>query len=164
MIQPEKYLILIPITLIILFGWDKEMPEHKKSTKLSLPETSYEYRISSLPEHMTSGTVKSLNNDKATLGRVLFYDKNLSLNNSISCGSCHKQQNGFADPVALSTGLMGKKTKRNSSSIVNAVNKNTFFWDGRADGLEMQVLMPIENHIEMGRRICKNTKRLYCRQ
>src|SRR5258708_1494036 len=57
------------------------------------------------------------NNDLVTLGRVLFYDKNLSSDRSISCGSCHKQASGFADNTAFSTGNSGLQTTRNAHTI-----------------------------------------------
>ena len=89
-------------------------------------------------------------NAGAALGRVLFYDRVMSLNNSISCGSCHKQSNGFADNAAFSTGFQGKSTSRNSIGIWNAKMNFSFFMDGRAKTLEQQTLMPVKNHIEMG--------------
>lgn len=86
----------------------------------------------------------------ATLGRVLFYDPRLSINNSVSCASCHKQQVAFADDAALSTGFGTKKTTRNTPGIINAATKANFFWDGRVTSLEEQSLQPVQNHIEMG--------------
>ena len=102
-------------------------------------------------------------NKKATLGRVLFYDGHLSVNNAISCGSCHKQAFNFADNVALSTGFEGKFTKRNSLGLLNLAGADTFFrplqitstsiplfWDGRENILLNLVDRPITNHVEMG--------------
>lgn len=91
-----------------------------------------------------------VNNDVATLGRVLFYDKKLSKNNSISCASCHKQHKAFADGTALSEGFGGKKTTRNSMSLVNPIMNNSFFWDSRQHSLKQLTFEPITNHIEMG--------------
>ncbi len=86
----------------------------------------------------------------ATLGRVLFYDTRLSLNNTISCGSCHLQQSAFADPNPISVGFKGKTTSRNSMSIVNPVMNNNMFWDSRLPSVRDLVLEPVRNHIEMG--------------
>lgn len=88
----------------------------------------------------------------ATLGRVLFYDKNLSANNSISCGSCHKQQFAFGDTAVQSRGLSGGLTDRHTMRLVNARfgNEAKFFWDERAASLEIQTTQPIQNHVEMG--------------
>jgi cytochrome c peroxidase len=88
----------------------------------------------------------------ATLGRVLFYDKNLSADNSISCASCHKQDKGFSDDAQLSVGIKGTTTRRNSMTLINSryYENGRFFWDERAATLEEQVLMPIRDHNEMG--------------
>ncbi|HET9746006.1 MAG TPA: cytochrome c peroxidase, partial [Chitinophagaceae bacterium] len=88
----------------------------------------------------------------ATLGRVLFYDKVLSLNNTIACGSCHKQSLSFADDRAFSVGFDGRLTKRNSMSLINVkfYRNSKFLWDERGTSLETQTLLPIIDHIEMG--------------
>jgi cytochrome c peroxidase len=86
----------------------------------------------------------------ATLGRVLFYDTKLSLNNAVACASCHKQDLAFADEAAGSVGFGGKVTPRNSMAIVNAGFNNNLFWDSRAASVSDLVSLPIQNHIEMG--------------
>lgn len=88
----------------------------------------------------------------ATLGRVLFYDSALSLNNSISCGSCHQQESAFGDPSSRSTGLDGGLTGRQSMRLVNIRfgSEMRMFWDERAEDLNDQVTQPIQDHIEMG--------------
>ncbi|MBK7426965.1 MAG: cytochrome-c peroxidase [Saprospiraceae bacterium] len=86
----------------------------------------------------------------ATLGRVLFYDPRLSINNRISCGSCHSQKHGFADPRQFSEGFAGKITSRNAMSIANPSANNHFFWDSRVSRIEELALEPVRNHIEMG--------------
>ncbi|GAB5562574.1 MAG: hypothetical protein SynsKO_42210 [Synoicihabitans sp.] len=90
--------------------------------------------------------------DGATLGRVLFYDRKLSANGTISCASCHLQENGFADPEPLSIGFAGGRTRRNSMGLANArfYEPGKFFWDERAETLEDQVLMPFQDDVEMG--------------
>jgi cytochrome c peroxidase len=87
----------------------------------------------------------------ATLGRALFYDKNLSTNGEISCASCHQQQHAFGDLDVLSTGANGL-TGRHSMRLINArfSNESSFFWDERAATLEEQTTMPIQDHAEMG--------------
>ncbi|MDB6070966.1 MAG: cytochrome-c peroxidase [Verrucomicrobiales bacterium] len=91
-------------------------------------------------------------NAGATLGRVLFYDKRLSLNQTVSCSSCHQQAHGFSDPAKFSTGFQGGLTGRNSMGLANArwYQRRAFFWDERAATLEAQVLQPIQNATEMG--------------
>lgn len=87
----------------------------------------------------------------AVLGRVLFYDKNLSIDNTIACSSCHKQQFAFSDEKAASLGVNGS-TGRHSMRLINArfSDEDNFFWDERASSLEEQTTMPIQDHIEMG--------------
>ncbi|MGB4842922.1 MAG: cytochrome c peroxidase [Ferruginibacter sp.] len=94
----------------------------------------------------------NITNAKATLGRVLFYDKNLSIDNSISCGSCHKQQFAFGDTAIASKGVAGGITARHSMRLVNARfgAENKFFWDERAASLEIQTTTPVKDHAEMG--------------
>lgn len=93
---------------------------------------------------------QTVTNHGATLGRVLFYDPQLSINNSVACASCHHQSMGFADNNAGSTGFGGKKTPRNSMSITNVGFNNNLFWDSRVQGVKNLVMQPIQNHIEMG--------------
>ena len=128
---------------------------------LNLPETPYNYADMSLPEHFYNRRVEDedntpqnnqITNIGATLGRVLFYDKKLSANNTIACASCHSQSNAFADPRQFSVGFEGGMTGRNSMGLSNAkyYENGSFFWDERASTLEDQTLMPIQDHVEMG--------------
>ncbi len=91
-----------------------------------------------------------ITNPGATLGRVLFYDPQLSLNNAISCASCHHQELAFSDGVASSTGFAGKKTPRNSMAILNVGFNRNLFWDSRESSVRDLATRPIQNHIEMG--------------
>lgn len=93
----------------------------------------------------------TLTDKGATLGRILFYDKKLSVNNTVACGNCHQQQFAFGDTASASIGINGT-TGRHSMRLVNArfANEVRFFWDERAANLEQQVSMPIQDHAEMG--------------
>jgi cytochrome c peroxidase len=88
----------------------------------------------------------------ATLGRVLFWDKRLSQNGTVACGSCHQPGAGFSDNAELSEGFEGGLTRRNSMSLINVrfSDRGAMFWDERADTLEDQVLRPIQDAAEMG--------------
>ncbi|WGK94166.1 MULTISPECIES: cytochrome-c peroxidase [Flavobacterium] len=111
------------------------------------------YANQSKPAYITKdNTAGNPITDKgATLGRVLFYDKNLSSNNTISCASCHIQANAFGDTEIASTGVNGTTT-RHAMRLINSrfANETKFFWDERAATLETQASEPIKNHIEMG--------------
>jgi cytochrome c peroxidase len=89
-------------------------------------------------------------NAGANLGRILFYDKKLSLNNTIACGSCHHQDKAFSDGLAVSSGFEGRKTTRSSMPLCNPVTQNNLFWDSRSKSLGDLALRPVANHIEMG--------------
>lgn len=91
---------------------------------------------------------------------MLFEEKMLSLDSSVSCASCHKPEFAFADTTAFSRGIHGTLTQRNTPSVLNMLNRSAFFWDGRATTLEQQALMPIANKDEMGLPIPEAIKRL----
>ena len=83
------------------------------------------------------------------LGRKLYYDKALSVDNTIACASCHDPEAGFADPNQFSEGVGGKFGGRQAPPVMNAAYFTTQFWDGRAASLEEQAGGPVENPIEM---------------
>jgi cytochrome c peroxidase len=84
------------------------------------------------------------------LGRVLFFDKQLSKNNTIACASCHLSEKGFAAGMPVSTGINGLKGSRSAPVSFNRVYSKAQFWDGRADTMEAQSIGPFDNPIEHG--------------
>ena len=137
---------------------------------LNLPEGYYNYEAIEIPSFYYSNDFESaqdfqqaamdldnmptenpITNAGATLGRVLFYDENLSSNGRVSCASCHQPNEGFSDDSRTSRGVDGQ-TDRHSMSLANARFYSTgkFFWDERASSLEEQVLMPFTDETEMG--------------
>ena len=115
----------------------------------------FNYDNQQVPNYITKDNTPNTNqidNKTATLGRVLFYDKNLSDNNTVSCASCHQQAFAFSDPLVTSVGLNGENTGRHSMRLINSrfSNEGNFFWDERAASLEDQVTQPIQDHVEMG--------------
>jgi cytochrome c peroxidase len=86
------------------------------------------------------------------LGKQLFFDTRLSINETQSCASCHRLEDGFAgvDNLPLSPGAEGKPGTRNSPTVLNAGLQRRQFWDGRAEDLVEQAKGPILNPIEMG--------------
>ena len=87
---------------------------------------------------------------KEELGRKLFFDKRLSKDNTISCGSCHEPSKGWADGTRVAVGIDGLTGTRNTPTILNTAYYESLFWDGRVNSLEEQSLHPIVNPIEMG--------------
>jgi len=138
---------------------------------LRLPAASFNYAAPVLPSSFRVNPILAQDNTPltntttdagATLGRVLFYDKRLSTNQTISCSSCHQQAHGFSDPRQFSVGFAGGLTGRNSMGLSHArwYQRRHFFWDERANTLEDQVLQPIQNVVEMGMTLNALTNRL----
>ena len=135
------------------------------SKRLNLPSEVLEYSTNFENDffinHVGEEDIRSRRSDhKATLGRVLFYDKKLSINESISCASCHKQDLGFADDVAFSEGFGGELTTRNSLPLGNTIGFETaygggggralFSWDESNIDIASQSKAAIISEIEMG--------------
>jgi cytochrome c peroxidase len=111
------------------------------------------YANQTIPSYITkdNSNGNTITDKEATLGRILFYDKNLSANNTISCSSCHIQAFAFGDHVQASVGINGT-TSKHAMRLINSrfSVESKFFWDERAASLELQTTQPIQNHIEMG--------------
>jgi cytochrome c peroxidase len=88
--------------------------------------------------------------DKIATGRKLFADTALSVDRTVSCATCHQPERAFTDGRAVARGIHGHDGTRNTPSLVNAGYGRSFFWDGRADSLEAQVVGPMLNPDEMG--------------
>ena len=150
----KKILVLSAFVLGLFLACKKpasNIPNEFLNDAPTLPATAYDYagRLNTFNQ-LRSQPLQSLNNDVATLGRVLFYERKLSANNMVSCGSCHEQSKAFTDGQRFSTGLAMAKTPRNTPMVCNTVLQSHFFWDGREDTLRNMVTKPILNHIEMG--------------
>lgn len=160
-----NYLILLVISVII-FGCNESFPPDEElfypdddwaiiSKDLALPEYPYIYSSSIQP----SGS-PFLFDRKATIGRVLFYDKSISADGTISCASCHKQELAFSDDLSFSKGVHGNLTTRNSYALgsFNSLNSEYYgelsstplFWDNRAKDVATQLRETLANPSEMG--------------
>ncbi len=87
---------------------------------------------------------------KIELGRQLYFDTRLSSDQTVSCASCHHQQEGFSRHTRFGVGIEGQEGGRNSPASYNRILSDKQFWDGRAASLEDQAIGPIANPIEMG--------------
>lgn len=99
--------------------------------------------------------------EKAKLGKKLFFDTRLSKDNTISCATCHIIDQGGDDNLPVSFGIDGQKGTRNAPTVLNAKFNMVQFWDGRAENLQDQVRFPIHNPVEMDSNfdeICKKLK------
>jgi len=90
--------------------------------------------------------------ERIALGKKLYFEKRLSVNDKQSCASCHRLEDGFAgvDNLPVSPGAKGELGTRNSPTVLNAGWQDSQFWDGRAEDLVEQAKGPILNPIEMG--------------
>jgi cytochrome c peroxidase len=87
---------------------------------------------------------------KIALGKSLFFDDRLSVDNTVACANCHDPDKGFTDQLPTSMGVHGKFGMRNAPTVLNSMFNIEQFWDGRAATLEDQAEQPILNPIEMG--------------
>lgn len=130
---------------------------------LNLPERPFDYAVA-FPQHLSSVGLFSrpVEFNRAALGRVLFYDKKLSKDGTVSCATCHKQELGFSDDVAYSRGVYDRSTSRNSFALASVANFSAyygtdlngssairFFWDNRAETAADQSRGSLTNHLEM---------------
>jgi cytochrome c peroxidase len=113
--------------------------EYKFKLPLGLEETA-----------MVIPSDNPMTTQKVELGRLLFFDKRLSNDNTIACASCHLMQHGFTDGQPVSTGIRGQKGGRSAPASFNRVFSHAQFWDGRAAELEDQSIGPFTNPIEHG--------------
>jgi cytochrome c peroxidase len=161
----QKFFLLIFSVIMVLVACQKKEDEKVyQYQSINLPTETSDYKASfdaafsrssslptTIPQVFNFPAENKVTNAGATLGRVLFYDKLLSENNTTACASCHQQSNAFSDGgKQFSTGFAGEKTTRNSMAIVNTADNGFYFWDGRTSTLEMLALQPVRNHIEMG--------------
>ena len=97
---------------------------------------------------------------KWEMGKKLFYDKMLSIDYSVSCASCHKPELAFSDDVAVSVGAHNRQGKTNAPTLTNVVYHPYYTRAGGVPTLEMQVLVPIQEHDEFDFNIVEIAKRM----
>ncbi len=163
--------IITALMLILLLAgceqaFDVEMPESESADAVSetlrleevagnqsaMQSSSDDGRSAAIPGDGGQVFFTGGNDGLVTLGRVLFYERELSRDRTVSCASCHRQDQGFSDSNQFSRGIGGAMTTRQAMSVANVVTypNGRMFWDERAESLEEQALMPIENPDEMG--------------
>lgn len=95
------------------------------------------------------------------LGRKLFFDPMLSRDGTVSCASCHRQKDAFADGgAAFSIGIDGGISKRNSPAVFNMAWNKSFMWDGGVNHIEVMPLAPLTNPAEMGESLVNIVRKL----
>jgi cytochrome c peroxidase len=131
-----------------------ESPKATGAAPMKEGAASGEYKLT-LPLGLEEDAVvvpadNPLTKEKVELGRLLFFDKRLSRNNTIACASCHLSEKGFADGKPVSTGINNLKGGRSAPASINRLFSKAQFWDGRADTLEDQSIGPFVNPVEHG--------------
>ena len=141
--------------VITSLGDEPFLPPYPLSYEVNLPlnnEIFFEDTIFSYPlKSIDNSMVSIINDDVATLGRVLFYDKKLSANENMSCGSCHLQSSSFADPHPFSKGV-SQLTKRNSLHLndLGWSNNETYFWNRSKNSITSAIELPLKDDNEIG--------------
>jgi cytochrome c peroxidase len=143
------YLMFLPLLVLATVQEGKVSEKALQSLSKEARESLLEAKIgplSSVPVPPNNPQTK----EKVELGRLLYFDKRLSADKTISCATCHDPKFNWAEAEATSTGIRNQKGDRNSPTILNSAFYHAFFWDGRAGSLEEQALGPVQNPIEMG--------------
>jgi cytochrome c peroxidase len=136
-----RYLFYIFVALVLFFSCKKD--------RVNYEPTPYTLEIPSHFPDMDIPEDNPMTVEGVQLGRMLFYEKRLSGDNTMSCAACHTSETSFTDPNQYSVGIDGIPGTRNSMPLVNMGWQKFFFWDGRAKTLEEQILEPVPNPVEM---------------
>tara|TARA_R110002049_G_scaffold294590_4_gene481298 strand:+ start:1346 stop:2479 length:1134 start_codon:yes stop_codon:yes gene_type:complete len=158
-----KHLIKFKLVLIVLFGVSvftacssDDPVEPVPCEDCPTDNTPTPYSLKLPPLFATATTPLNIPADNPltvegiALGKRLFYEKKLSVNNSISCSSCHKPENSFSDKgVAFSLGAVGQPGIINAMPLFNLIYADSYNWDGSAASLEKQALIPVAHPLEM---------------
>jgi cytochrome c peroxidase len=142
----------------------------KMSKYIDIPSVPDDYTLH-FPRYYTTRSQLNFSDGMAALGRVLFYDKNLSSDRSISCASCHQQEIGFSDDKAFSQGVQNRSTSRNSLALGSTFNFREyygnpafggipFFWDNRAFTVSDQSTQTFGNPLEMDMKMSEVVERV----
>ena len=122
---------------------------HPKPLYLPAHFTPYEFKMSATFPMPDLPCDNPLTVERVELGKKLFFEKRVSINDAQSCSDCHLPDKAFADSRGVARGAEGQLGTRNSMALMNLAWKKEFFWDGRAHTLREQVLQPIQNPVEM---------------
>lgn len=117
-------------------------------------------RMAPLPKTVPAPRENPTTPEKVALGRLLFFDPRLSGDNTMSCAACHRLDKAFGDGLPRANGAGGKTLTRNTPSLLNVGFCSTYFWDGRANSLEEQALLPIQAVDEMNQDLGELEKEL----
>ena len=144
-----QFVFLFIAIALVLQACKKDDKEPGITINALYDDTPYDLQYGALPTP-TMPDDNLLTNQGVELGRMLFYDKQLSGDGTLACAGCHVQEHGFSDTARFSTGILGLKGGRQAMASFNMLwNNNEFFWDGRAHLLRDQAILPIQDELEM---------------
>ena len=140
-----RFILLVSLLFISLFSSDKLRQKALSKGLRSVP-LDFEILKAQVDDDNNPMTLQ-----KIELGRKLFNDKNLSLDRTISCASCHDIKRGGEDSISTAIGYKKQKNPShlNTPTVLNSAYSKHFFWDGRASSLREQAKGPIQAHFEM---------------
>ncbi len=122
---------------------------HPKPLYLPKKITPYPFQMSATFPIPNLPRDNPLTVERVELGKKLFFDRRISINDQQSCADCHAPEKAFTDGRRVALGAEGESGTRNTMPLFNLAWKSSFLWDGRAKSLREQVLIPIQNPIEM---------------
>lgn len=149
--KSRKILIAL-VTIFFFYGCEKD--------KLSVASVSSDFELPMGFPAISFPEDNAYTKARWELGKKLFYDNVLSIDQSINCGSCHKASIAFSDDLALSDGVKSRPGIRNAPTLVNVAYHPYYTREGGVPTLEMQVLVPIQEHNEFAFNIVKAGERL----
>lgn len=147
--------ILRSLSLLILVAWPSAHADQLAQTTEFTDKTVAAEFARQLPLGLNPASFHVPEDNPPTqrkneLGRLLFFDRRLSADDSVACASCHSPEKAFADDSRISTGINGGLGSRNAPTVINRIADSAQFYDGRAANLEDQVQGPLVNPLEMG--------------
>lgn len=144
-----KWVLLVLGSILLVFGVaPRPVPPELQGAAASASDYPLKIPLGLIDPEIPAANPLTL--AKVELGRQLYFDKRLSVDDTVSCATCHDPHHGFAQSEAISIGIQGKKGNRNAPTVLNAALFDMQFWDGRAPSLEEQAKAPIVNPVEMG--------------
>ncbi len=150
------------LTSVLLLVACSTETEQKEDNLVTLQENHVPFELA-IPSHFPDMVIPKdnpLTVAKVELGKQLFFDPSLSVDGSVSCASCHLPSKAFSDVLAVSQGVKGAVTERNSPSLMNIGFHPIFMREGAVPTLELQVLSPLEGETEMAHNIVLACERL----
>ena len=159
--RPGLLLVLLPGLLLALAACQPPAETPADPDGPVVPPTPYALVVpSNLPAPLPAPADNPLTVEGVALGRQLFYEKALSVDGTVACASCHRQELAFTDGLAHAQGVQGGRTGRSAMALANLAWEPSLTWDGAAGTLENQARIPLENPLEMHQPLSAGVARL----